>query len=411
MSGFFSKLVLKVNFKYIVSLLLVASKTTAGFIFSWLLIDIYGEQIHVQILKDLSAVIGISLIIRFGADAVVLKLATKFYIDRDAKYLLLLLFSSLTLCFLNSLVFFYLFNSYFYFETIGNSDYIYIAFSISLTFCMMSFLKAFKRVNFSFLGDAGIVMIFTFPLLLIRDINVLVTMGYIWCSIASLSILFIIRVIFKECDIKRDERDCSFVSSFFIPLPNLFLNSSLNYLQQWGIIYLAALSLDVKYASSFILIIRASYIFNAVLSPLASYTVPEVIRLYEQGGAQRVNEYVKRTGWLYRYASVFCLLISSVFSIWSVYPTLLELNYVLTFLFFLFCCSFNIMSGPVNMYMAMLGFDWVLIRIRIAISIPFFLVVFNVVDNMFIITCSFYILLQRIVLVYFLKKKSGIIAV
>ncbi|WP_143680606.1 hypothetical protein [Vibrio furnissii] len=398
------------NATYLVTIFLVALKTLGGFAFSWFLIYTLGDKLHVKILKDLSAIIGISLFIRFGADAVILKLATKLYVEKNKTYLNYLLCFSFIICMVNSIVTLLFVDKFIKFETLEVKSAIFIALAISLTFCLMSFLKAFKRVNHSFFGDTGMIMVLSFPFLFINNGNVIVTLGYIWLFVMAISLFLILRIIKNECKENSVNDFSTLLFNFIMPLPNLFLNSVLNYLQQWGIIYLSALSLNVIYASSFILIIRASYIFNAVLSPLASYTVPEVIRLFDCGGAHKANIYIKKTKELYQYASFICLVISSAFSIWSIYPNLVDFYYISAFMIFLFCCSFSVASGPVNMYMAVLGYEKLLIKIRLALLIPFVILLYCTSGNLFILVCSIYIFSQRFFLVVFLKKKTGIIA-
>ncbi|MEZ9295342.1 hypothetical protein AB4150_14600 [Vibrio cyclitrophicus] len=410
-SSLYLEVVKKINLTYLISIVLVLLKTSGGFIFSWFLINSLGDNYHVMLMKDLSSLIGISILIRFGSDAVILKLATISYKEKDRVKLLYLLAFSTILCTVSSIIFYLLASSFLSFETLSVKSGILISFSISFTLCLMSFFKAFERVNYSFLGDTGMIMILALPVLVFIELNTIITLGYLWTIIALISLVYVVYIICKECEMKELDDVKDLASRFLFPLPSLFINSILNYLQQWGVIYLATISLDIRYSSSFILIIRASYIFNAVLSPISSYTIPQVIKNFSEGGSTKVNAYIKKTRFIYNYASLVCLLIASGFSLWSVFPDLFELNYIIAFLFYLICCSFNISSGPVNMYMATLGYEKELIRIRLALLIPSIFALYFFYGNFFIVTCALYILMQRIFLVFFLKKKSGIVAI
>ncbi|MEZ9239161.1 hypothetical protein AB4116_06210 [Vibrio splendidus] len=410
-SSLYLEVVKKINLTYLISIVLVLLKTSGGFIFSWFLINSLGDNYHVMLMKDLSSLIGISILIRFGSDAVILKLATISYKEKDRVKLLYILAFSTILCTVSSIIFYLLAGSFLSFETLSVKSGIFISFIISFTLCLMSFFKAFERVNYSFWGDTGMIMILALPVLVFVELNTIITLGYLWTIIALISLVCVVYIICKECEIKELDDATDLASRFFLPLPSLFINSILNYLQQWGIIYLATISLEVRYSSSFILIIRASYIFNAVLSPIASYTIPQVIKKFSEGGSSKVNVYIKKTRFIYNYASLVCLLIASGFSLWSVFPDLFELNYIIAFLFYLICCSFNISSGPVNMYMATLGYEKELIKIRLVLLIPSIFALYFLYGNFFIVTCALYILMQRIVLVFFLKKKSGIVAI
>lgn len=401
----------KIKSVYYLSFFLVFLKSFGGLLFSWFLILFKGDLQHVAIIKDLSAIIGFSILIRFGSDAAILKLATIYYDAKKKKALYYLFFISLALCLVNSFILFSVLCFLYSFDTVSVLQAVVISGVISINFCLASFLKTFGKINHSFYGDAGMVMILSLPLIFFNFLEPLISLGFIWFFI-SLCYIFIYYNVISSLE-DSIEFTCykKLNGEFFGLLPNLFINSVINYIQQWGIIYFSTFSLALDYASSFILIVRASYIFNAVLSPLASYTVPEVIRRYKNGGSESVNEYIKTVSPLYKYSSLICLLIASSFSIYSIYPNLGDYKYILSFLFFLSCCAFSTASGPVNMYMAVLGFDSLLVKIRLFMILPFVLIIYFLEGNLFIISCAFYLLMQRFFLVILLRKKSGIYSI
>lgn len=403
----------KIKIAHLISTFFLLLKGAGGFLFSWFLIHFTGGAEHVNVLKDLSIIMGLSVLLRFGADTAILKLVTNLYDSKRKAEIISLLLSASLLCSFNSIVLFYLVDNFYKFETVSVLQAIFISFLISLNFCLASFLKSFGKINLSFLCDAGMVMIFSLPFIFLLNISPIISLGIIWGIISVIYLAIVIRETFNFVDKSTPETKIEEFSlkKFFYPLPNLFINSIMNYIQQWGIIYFTSLSMTTEYASSFILIIRSSYIFNAVLSPLSSYTVPEVIRIFKYRDHVPVNSYIRKIKPLYRISSVICFLIVAVFSIWSIYPSLIDFPYIASFLFFLFCCSFNLASGPVNIYMAVLGYDSLLVKLRLVTIIPFLISLCFLEGNSFIIACSIYILLQRSCLVYFLKKKSGIILI
>ncbi|HAS6396251.1 TPA: hypothetical protein I7253_21660 [Vibrio vulnificus] len=413
----------KINFKlraikreYFLSVLLIGLKSSGGLIFSWFLVSFVGSDYHVDIMRDISIVLGLSIIIKFGLDSALIKLTTQFYQDKNRTALLKLTVITLIFCALNSTFIYYaldFFDGYILFRTTSLNVSIFAGFSVSICLCLMSMLKAIRLVNMSFFGETGIIMLVSLPVIVnffSFDETILV-FAIVWCVISILS-LFVLFIRFYK--VKSSSVKTSYSYLFYtliVLLPSLFINSLINYIQQWGVIFLATQNLAQVNASSFILVIRITYIFNAVLSPLSSYVVPEVIRIYNKSGVRDVNDFILKTKSIFIYSGTICLLISFIATAYVFYPEFDDFLFLSSIFIFLVCSSMNLFSGPLNMYMALLGFERQLVELRLKIAIPSIIILFFSSGSFFVFSVAMYVLLQRTFIIYSLKKEAGIVSI
>lgn len=400
----------KDNFiSYSITFITLCIKTLGAFLFSYVLINKFGDVYHVKVMHDISILFGAAIIARFGLDQCILKYATLLIANGGKKQTFLFLLQGTFILIMTSMIAFLYFSEFNFFELLTPQNASYLIFMVNFSLCLGSFLRCFDKVHFSGVGDSGFVM-FTVTILLIFDLlDGVLLLEYVWSIISIAMFSYVIYII---C-FTLNENGCYRIptSQFLKLLPYLLINSLLNFFQQWGSIFISTVYFSPIYSSSFVMLVRICSIFNAILIPISSYTVPRVIKDYYHD-INLANLYMKRSGKVYLLAALVCTVASlGIIYILSLQGKInIQLLTVSSVLFYVVTQAYHLATGPVNQVLSLLDQQKPLILFRCLILILFLLLLyFSLYEYTYIYVLSLYILIQKVFLVFLLKNRCKLI--
>jgi hypothetical protein len=400
--------------KYITAFFFVFLKAGGALFFSLVIVYIFDENVHANLMHDISLTIGLTIFTRIGAEQVILKYGGYLYELNKINYFKYLNSFFVITSLLLSIAVGGLTLSIYGLKVVNELLFIPWLFFNSVMSLYVSNLKVIKKAQYSAIFESGFILLFSSLAVLIFtvELTVKIVIPIMTLAFGLWALVYLRPTVvnpFKfpwRSDSDVDQEKVDFIKS----LPIFTLSTFFNFFTQWGVIFICSMFFSNTFVSEFTIILRVCAIFNLMMVLISSFSVSKIYYIFQTKGQAKLQSFTNEHKKKYVLSSLILttlLLLSYILANYFLPPAYFNYSMVL-FLILVFASAFNLATGPASQYIAMLGKEAQVMKIRFVYALGLIIISMICDEFYFGILFGSYLILQKIHLVIYLRKKLNI---
>lgn len=381
-------------------------KSIGSLLFSIVLLNVYGSGIHNDFIHDLSLILGASVFSKLGVEQVIYKYGGKLYSEKSFELFGGLISKLILIISLSTIFVYLLLKLCIDFKIFTDVGAFVSLLCINLAAVFATLLIVVEKQQYSYFLENGFVLLIVSIFLLLfnnyfTEVEKLIpTFWFI-----AISIFFAVLFIYK---VKRNLVLTSYsYKNFSKEIPYFTTNNFFTYFVNWGILLWITTLYEGDDAAQLILAIRVTLIFSLAMIPISSIFVPKMHYIFSKHGKEQLADFIKDYTSIFKLISIFVTIVGGgsfyvVNQFVNVFNMTLSLN---IFVPLLLSAAYHLATGPATICLNMLGAEKAVINIKAGSTLLLMcVIVFELDPSNFALVFSIYIILQKALLIHYLKS-------